>query len=205
MPNKDEKAERTRTEKPQETETRTSGIALKSYGSLDPQVVETVTRPEVAGPVGLDQIREILFGALFRDLERKLARSDLHMSTRSKELEQEARRRTEVLEGHLRTEITAVATRAEHAFIEAADSLRNLARENRDAITALEKRIAKAEEAEAMAQRDLRTHLLEQAKSFLDELQHLRSELLAMFQEEFGAPDGERVEERRGTEERPRH
>jgi hypothetical protein len=206
MPNKDEKGERTRTDKPQESETRAPVVAPRSAAAgFDPQGGETVAKSEGVGPVGLEQIREILFGSLFRELERKVARSDVHMSTRSKDLEQEARRRTEVLEGHLRTEITAVAARAEHAFVEAADALRNIARENREAIGALEKRIAKAEEAEAMAQRDLRNQLLEQAKAFLDEVQHLRTELLATLQDEFAAPNGERVEERGGTEERPRH
>jgi hypothetical protein len=203
MATKDEKM---RTEKPQETDARPALAAPKpAVSSSGPQTGEAVTRPEAPGPIGLEQIREILFGALFRELERRLARSDVHMSSRSREIEQEARKRTEVLEGHLRAEIGALATRVEHAFVEAADALRNVARENREAISALEKRIAKAEEAGAVAQRELRNQLLEQAKSFLDELQHVRTELLTTLQEELAAPERELVEERGGTEERPRH
>jgi hypothetical protein len=205
MAAKDEKA---RMDKPQGQESPTPTPPASSKppaSSPEPPKAEMATRADMPGAIGLEQIREILFGALFRELERRLARADVHMSTRTKELEQEARRRTEVLEGHLRVEVGALATRVEHAFVEAAEALRNVARENRDAIAALEKRVAKAEEAGVVAQRELRTQLLDQAKSFLDELQHLRTELLTTLQEELAVPESELVEERGGAEERPRH
>jgi hypothetical protein len=192
------KDDKPRTDKPQETAPPKSPAA-EAVGA------EALGRAEAVGPVGLEQIREILFGALFRELERRLARSDVHTSTRSKEIEQEARKRTEVLEGHLRTELAALAARVEHAVVEAGDAIRNLARENREAIGALEKRIAKVEEAGAFGQRELRGQQHEQAKTFLDELQHLRTELLATLQAELGVSESELLEERGGTEERPRH
>jgi hypothetical protein len=201
MPGKDEK---TRTDRPQDAEVRpTLTPPRPATFSPESQPGEAAARSE--GPVGLEQIREILFGALFRELDRKVVRADAHMSTRSRDIEQEARRRTEVLETHLRTEIGALATRVEHAVTEAGDALRTVTREHRDAIGALEKRIAKAEEAGAVAQRELRNQMLEQAKAFLDQLQHLRSELLAAFQEEFAGPESERLEETGGIEERARH
>lgn len=198
------KEEKGRTDKPQEPDTRPSASAAKLVApASEPQIGEVAARQEQAGPIGLEQIREILFGAPFRELERRLARAEVHMSTRSREIEQEARRRTEVLEAHLRAEIGALAARVEHALVETADALRNAGREGREALNALEKRIAKAEEGEAVAQRELRNQLLEQAKSFLDELQHLRTELLATVQAELGPPDGELAEVRGGAEERP--
>ena len=199
------KDEKTRTDRPQETELRSTPPKAGGFSPESP-TSEVAARLESGGPVGLEQIREILFGALFRELERKVVRADVHMSTRSRDIEQEARRRTEVLETHLRTEVGALATRVEHALAEASDALRNVTREQREAIGALEKRIAKAEEAGAVAQRELRNQMLEQAKSFLDQLQHLRAELLAAFKEELDGPESERLlEETGGIEERPRH
>jgi hypothetical protein len=194
------KDDKPRTDKPQETAPSKSPPA-----GVESAAAEAFGRAEGVGPVGLEQIREILFGALFRELERRLARSDVHTSTRSKEIEQEARKRTEVLEGHLRTEIGALAARVEHAVVEAGDAIRNLSRENREALGALEKRIAKVEEAGAFAQRELRTQQHEQAKTFLDELQHVRAELLATLQAELGVTEADLMEERGGAEERPRH
>jgi len=170
----------------------------------EPQKPETSFRAEATAPLGLDQIREILFGTIVRELERRMARADVHMSTRSKEIEQEARRRTEVVEGHVRTEIAALASRVERALVETADALRSVVRENRDAIGAIEKRLAKVEESGAGAQRELRNQMLDQAKSFLDELRHLRAELLEALEQGF-EPEGEPLEELGGAEERPRH
>jgi hypothetical protein len=198
------KEEKAKTEKPQEAETRTVSVTKTAVAGSEAEAAEAASRSEVLGP-GLEQIREILVGALFREVERRMARTDVHTGTRVKEIEQEARRRTEVLESHLRTELGALANRVENAFVDAADALHHVVREHRDATAALERRIAKAEEAGAAAQRELRTQLLDQAKTFLDELQHLRTELLATMQEELGASASELAEERGGAEERPRH
>src|SRR5262249_25009510 len=148
---------------PLEITTSASPSALASGKEVQPPPFEAALRAEAPG---IDQIREILFGALCRELERRLVRADVHTATRSKEIEQEARRRSEVLETHIRTEIAALASRVDHAYAEAADTLRNITRENREAYNALEKRVAKAEETGAGAQRELRSQMLEQAKSF---------------------------------------
>ena len=50
------------------------------------------------------------------------------------------------------------------------------------------------------AQRDLREQLLEQAKSFLDELQRSRKELFAILQQELGIVEGELTEQLREPE-----
>jgi hypothetical protein len=199
------KEEKGRTDKSQEAEARPSPAAPKPAAGPEVHAGESAPKAELMEPPGLEQIREILFGALFRELERRLVRSDLHLNAHAKEIEQEARRRTEVLETHLRTAIEALAARVEHTLVEAADALRGVTRENREAISALERRIAKAEEAGTVAQRELRNQLLEQAKSFLDELQRLRREMLATLQEELGLAEGELAEERGETEERARH
>jgi hypothetical protein len=187
MANKEEKS---RTDKPQEL--------------VEAQSADASAKSETAPP-GLEQVREILFGAFFRELERRLSRTDIHTSTRSKEIELEARRRADVLETHLQKDIEALASRVEHALREGSEALHVVERENRDAIGALEKRLSKAEEAAAGAQRDLRNQMLVEAKSFLDELQRLRKELISTFQGDMLARDTGSTEERRGDEERAKH
>jgi hypothetical protein len=200
MATKDDKS---RGDKPTETEIRAPVAAAPA--SQPTQLSPLAPEAESTGAVGLDQIREILFGAVFRELERRLTRTDLHSGNRTKEIEQEARRRTDVLENHLQKDIDALSMRVEHALTEAFDALHTVERENRDAISALEKRIVKAEEAGTSAQRDLRNQLLAQAKSFLDEMQRLRTEVTATLQNDLLRPESALAEERRGDEERPRH
>jgi hypothetical protein len=161
-------------------------------------------RAEEGRTGGLEQIREILFGAIYRDVERRLALADAHLAARAHELEQETRRRTEVLETHLRKETEALTARLERQLVETGDALRSMTREYRDAFSQLEQRLAKIEEASAQGQRELRHQLLEQAKSFLDEMHGQRRELLATMHQELGLAEGEFAEEH-GEAERSRH
>ncbi len=138
---------------------------------------------------GIEQIREILFGALHRELERRLARADAQVAAQSQQLEQTSRRRTEVLEAHVRRETEALTARVERELSDLTEAMRQVGREYRDAIANLEQRVAKVEESSVRAQRDLRNQLLEQAKSFLDELARQRQELLGTLQRELALAD----------------
>jgi hypothetical protein len=156
------------------------------------------TEPRAEGGMrsaGLDQLREILFGAIYRDFDRRLARADAQLAARASELQQEHRKRTEVLEMHVRRDIEALAIRVERKYAETGEALRSLTRESRDAIAALLQRVAKVEESITGAQRELRQELLEQAKSFLDEMQRMRRELLATLERELGVAESEEAEE----------
>jgi hypothetical protein len=171
--------------RPSGDETRTVEVRHKAYGAAD------------EASAGLDQIREILFGTVQHELERRLARTDGQLLARSHDLEQEARRRTDVLELHFKQEIEAIASQLERGLTDTKDGLRKAGTEQHDAVAAVEQRLAKLEEATAHGQRELRRQMLEQAKSFLDELQQLRRELIAMLQEELGLAERELVEELR--------
>jgi hypothetical protein len=153
---------------------------------------------------GLDQLREILFGPMYRELERGLHRLDAHLALRARDLEEESRRRTEVLESHLKNETTAISARLDRELSEIGDSLRKIGREHRDAIAGVEQKLAKLEESGARNDRELRHQLLDQAKSFLDEVQRLRKELFATLQQELGLAEREGGEDLHETRDSPR-
>jgi hypothetical protein len=140
----------------------------------------------------IEQVREILVGSLQRDLERRLVRTEAHLSARSTEIQQETRRRTDVIEAHLRKELKVLSARLDGELAEFKDGLR-----------AIDQRVSRLEEALSRAQHELRGEILEQAKSFLDELQTTRTELtealereLASFEIEPGSMEREEPEGR---------
>lgn len=135
---------------------------------------------------GIEQIREILVGALQRDIERKLARIESHMTARLNELQQETRRRMDVIEAHLRKETDALSSRTAGELVEMKDALRALTRDHRETTSAVEQRVAKLEETVARAQHELRGQILDQAKAFMDELQQIRQELADTLERELG-------------------
>ena len=165
-----------------------------------------VANSEDSGHGDLDKIRDILFGGIYRELDRRLVRANAHLSARVHESEQESRRRIDVLEVHLKKETEAIIFRLEREFAEINETLRKTTHEHRDAFSSLEQKIAKVEEARAAGQRELRRQLLDQAKASLDELQNLRKELLATLQQELCLAEGEGEfgEERLGNKEHPR-
>jgi hypothetical protein len=162
-------------------------------------------RTEEAGHSGLEHIREILFGPMYRELERGLLRLDAHLVTRARDLEEESRRRTEVLESHLKSETAAISARLDRELSEIGETLRKIGREQREAIAGVEQKLAKLEECGARNDRELRHQLLEQTKSFLDEVQRLRKELFATLQQELGFAEREVAEDLHEARETPRH
>jgi hypothetical protein len=128
---------------------------------------------------GIDQVREILVGAVQRNMEQRLARAESQLASRITELQQEMRRRTEVLETHVRTETEALARRLDAELVELRDGMQ---------------RIAKLEDTSQRAQHDLRGQILEQAKSFLDELHRTREELTTTLNRELSSLELEPAE-----------
>jgi hypothetical protein len=148
---------------------------------------------------GLDQLREILFGAVRRDLERRLGRADSRLTVRSSELQRELRRRTDVLEAHIHRELQEIAAHLEREVIDAQDATRILGREHRDITSALQQRVTKLEEALTREHKELREELLGQAKSFLDELLALRRDFAQTLERELGISEGALTEEQGGA------
>ena len=174
-----------------------AGLQQKTY-SAAPEDRKATARPSVEsrpppaeGPdAGLAQLREILVGANVRELERRLARAESHMMVRSNELEQESRRRMEVIEAHLRKESDALSSRLERELLQTSEAIRAVTREHRESVAAVEQRVAKLEEAIQRAQRESRDQMLQQAKRFLDELQQFRREVMETLERELGSDAG---------------
>ncbi len=152
---------------------------------------EAEARREGPREDGIEQLREILFGTIFHDIERRIARTDAYHVARDQELQHEARRRVEIIEAHLEQEIEALTARMEREVSESSEAIRSLAREHRESNNALEQRVARMEEALGQSQRQLRQQLLEQAKSFLDEVEELRRDFVAALDARLGLLEGE--------------
>jgi hypothetical protein len=151
---------------------------------------------------GIEQVREILFGAIQRELERRIAKLETHMAARLGELQQESRRRIDVIEAHFRQEFDALSARLEHELVELKEGLRALTREYRDTNLGSEQRIVKLEDSVLRTQHELRTQMLEQAKSFIDELHTTRDDFVETLERELGSLEPESAEESMTREER---
>lgn len=127
----------------------------------------------------LEHVREILFGAQTRDIERRLARLDARLTGELATIREELRRRFADLEEHVRGEIEAMSTRVEAEATARVDAHSLLAKETREKATALELRVNRMDEASARDRRELRRQILEQSKELDERIATARQELMS--------------------------
>jgi DNA anti-recombination protein RmuC len=136
--------------------------------SRETNAAQTSSAPPPAES-SLDQIRDILFGAVVRDTDKKLARLEERLLKEQEELKEDAQRRCESLEVFVKQEMESLAERlhAEHNTRDQA--LRALTQELKEAVSGFEKRTTQLDEQTAKAQRELRQQILDQSKTLRDE------------------------------------
>jgi hypothetical protein len=134
---------------------------------------------EVLGSGNLDQVREILFGAQSRGVEKRLARLEEELPKRIAEMREELKRGIATLEAYARHEIDSLSERLRVESKERNTSNDELSGRLDESGKALRKEIGQLDERSTAAQRDLRQHLLDQAKRLDDEIQRRSDDLAA--------------------------
>lgn len=140
---------------------------------------KTDSGAEVLGGGNLDQVREILFGAQSRGIEKRLMRLEEELPKRMAEMREEVRRGLATLEKYAQTEIDALNERLRAEAKErdgGDDDLRSrvdeMGKAVRKEVTALDGRATGA-------QRELRQQLLDHAKRLDEEIQRRSDDLAA--------------------------
>ena len=122
-------------------------------------------------PGNVDKIRDILFGSQMRDYEKKFSRLEERLLKETSDLREDMKRRFASLEAFIKSEVDALAERAKAEQGERADADKELARELKDANKSWEKKAGQIEDQSAKAQRELRQHILEEAKRLTEDLE----------------------------------
>jgi DNA repair exonuclease SbcCD ATPase subunit len=138
----------------------------------------------------IEHIRDILLGDIVVEIERRLERLDHLISHRNSEVQHAVRSRTDVLEAHVRREMDAFGTRVAHETGELNAAVRAVRAEHRNELVQIEQRLSHIEDrmeaSIARVEREAREQLLAQAKTFIEELERVRSQLRAALASELG-------------------
>jgi len=137
---------------------------------------------ETAGNV--DKIRDILFGSQMRDYEKKFGRFEERLAGETAELREEMKRRFASLEAYVKNELTALADQLKVEKGERGEADKDLARELKESVKAWEKKASQIEEQTTKALRDLRQHVLEEAKRLTEEMEQKQKALSAALEKE---------------------
>jgi hypothetical protein len=134
---------------------------------------------EVLGTGNLEQVREILFGAQSRGVDKRLARLEEDLPRRLAEIRDELKRGLGALEAYARGEIDALNERLAVDARERAKAHEELRAKLDETAKAVRKEHADLADRSAAAQRELRQQLLDQAKRIDEDLQRRTEELAA--------------------------
>ena len=134
---------------------------------------------EVLGGGNLDQVREILFGAQSRGVDKRLARLEEELPKRAAEIREELKRGLATLETYARTEIDSLNERLRAEAKERGKDDEEMAARLDEADKGLRKELVQQGERTTAAQRELRQQLLDQAKRLDDDIQRRADELTA--------------------------
>jgi DNA repair exonuclease SbcCD ATPase subunit len=132
---------------------------------------------EMLGGGNLDQVREILFGAQSRGMDKRLARLEEELPKRVAEIREELKRGIANLETYARKEIDSLNERLNAESKERGKDDEELGAKLDEAARGLRKEVAQLGERSTAAQRELRQQILDQAKRLDDEIQRRTDDL----------------------------
>ena len=122
----------------------------QSGATREPNTVQ-MPSAQPAADTSLDQIRDILFGAVVRDTDKKLARLEERLLKEQEDLKEDARHRFESLEVFVKKEMESLAERLQAGHNTRDEALRALTQELKDVVSGFEKRTTQLDEQTAKA------------------------------------------------------
>lgn len=132
---------------------------------------------EAAGGANLEQVRDILFGSQMREYDLRLQRMEERILKELAELNQDTRKSVEALELYTKKELDSLVARLKGEQSERLAADKETDKELKQRAAEHEKKLAKLEEQLAVAERSLRQHVLDQAKSLREEMGGNQTEL----------------------------
>jgi len=149
-------------------------------------IVEGTTQSGIGGEIeagNIDKIRNILFGAHMRDIEKKFARLEGRILKEMTDLRQEVRKRADSLEEYINKEVESLDERLKAEQDARAESVKELSVELKDNAKSFEKQTGRLDEQLNKSARELRQQILEQSKSLSDEIRQKYDETVALLEQ----------------------
>ena len=135
------------------------------------------TQVSSAADESLDKVRDILFGAQAREVERRFALLEEDLLRKTAEAREEARQKLETLEAYLRQEVQDLANRITSEQQERAKTINGLSLDLHELTQQLDEKINLLDTHTNQEQGELRQTLLDEAKSLSDEIQQRSKDL----------------------------
>jgi hypothetical protein len=130
----------------------------------------------------VDKIRDILFGPQIKNYEARFVRLEETLARENAQIKDMMARRFESLEGFVKKETEALASRLKAERDERAEVARDIARDLKSATEALTKKIVELDNKTAEAQSGLRQDLMAESRKLMDELRRRTDDITALLE-----------------------
>jgi hypothetical protein len=140
-----------------------------------------------AEAVGVDKIRDLLFGNQMQDYDRRFTKLEERFSQRFKEIESETSRNLGAFESNSKKQVDSLATQMREEKDQRADADKEFERMLREQNQALEKRIRSLSDQLSQLDRDMSDRITREAQSLREEIKQKNASMVqtieAMFAE----------------------
>ncbi len=143
------------------------GLPQESESPRQPMSPPEVMEPDTAN---MDKIRDLLFGAQMKNLDKKLSQMNEHFSQEIYEAKAEFKSRLDSFETYVKGELQSLFERLENEQRERGNALAEIATDLKSSAAALDKKIQQLDNSQEKQARELRQQLLDQAKSLSDDI-----------------------------------
>ena len=139
---------------------------------------------DVREGANVDKIRDILFGSQMRDYDKRFVRLEERLAKAADALRDDLKKRFDSLESFVQQEVESIHQRLKGEKSERVEAHKELTRETRDSAKTLDNRLSQLDDHLSSAQGDLRSRILDQSKTLLNEIQKAHSEMEASLDRE---------------------
>ena len=150
-----------------------------TVGTAPDTNADRVTVIDSPGTGNLEKVRDILFGNQMREVDRRFARLEERITSETRDVKEDLKRRLEALEAYTTKETETLAGHIRQERDDRVDANARLARELADTAGAFERRSASLDEQLARGQREIRQHILEQQQRLSEHMRERIDEVLA--------------------------
>jgi hypothetical protein len=130
-----------------------------------------------ADAVGVDKIRDLLFGNQMQDYDRRFVTLEERFLQKFREIESEITRGLSTLETSMKKQLESIATQLREEKDLRTDADRDLERSLRDQTQTLDKRLGQLSDHLARVEREFTERLSKESQDLRDELKHKNEEL----------------------------
>lgn len=149
-------------------------------------------RPEA----NVDKIRDILFGSQMREYDKRFTRLEERLTIQAEKLRDDLKKQIDSFETFMKSELDSLNQRLKSEKTERSDSIKDAARDSKELMKSLEKKLAQIEDVTAEAMGEMRKSILDQSKTLTNDIEQRHKQLAESFNRDVQTLTAEKTDRR---------